>query len=545
MFWRFFIHDHIILFLLMWIILGSCQATERTGSPNIIIILADDMGYSDISCFGSEIPTPNIDYLSDQGLTMTHFYNASRCCPTRASLLTGMYPHQAGMGDMVEGRLLKDSTFLSAYQGWLNEKTPTIAELLKEAGYQTFISGKWHVGDAPEYWPDKRGFDRSFSLINGASNYFNLEPWIREDQEIILIKDGKKITTSPDLYMTTAITEHGLDFIRQRDHKKPFFLYLSYTAPHWPLHALPEDITKFEGQYLKGWDRLRNNRFRRLIDLGILDSTTCLTDPFYANPLITPAWDILSGEDQETWGRRMAVYAAQIYRMDLGIGEIIRMLRKEKELENSLIMFLSDNGATNAAIYLAASWAADRSGPIGSANSFDAYGARWANASNTPFKLFKHWTTEGGIATPFIAFWPQKISPRLENRHYAHVIDLLPTCLDAAGLSDGQNLPEAEGISLLPVFLTNGQNPERILFWEHQGSWAVRKGKWKLVHTKKIMGREVSLLELFDLEEDRAECHDLSSEYPEIVRELKELYEKWASRAGVVPWDSLILAREL
>jgi arylsulfatase len=331
---------------------------------------------------------------------------------------------------------------------------------------------------------------------------------------------------------------------------KPFFLYLPFTAPHWPLHALPEDIRLFEKSYLEGWESIREKRFLGLKDKKILDTSACLTSPYFANPLLTPSWDTLSMEDKIVWDRRMAVYAAQIYRMDLEIGRIMEELRREKTIENTLIMFLSDNGATQAAIYLAASWYADRSGPIGTAASFDAYGAGWANASNTPFKLFKYWTAEGGIATPFIAFWPGKIEPGINLDRYGHVIDLLPTCLDAAGFSpqNPNNHAESsgiEGISLLPLFRGADLPSERNLFWEHHGNWAVRDGPWKLLFTLQVNRTYVEPLELFDLSADRSECFDLSADYPEKVNELKALYLEWAEKVGVEPWDSLILAREL
>ena len=543
--WIFFIRYP--LFFLS-ILFQSCQSGPGNTPPNIILILADDMGYSDIGFFGSEIPTPNIDFLAENGLVITQFYNASRCCPTRASLLTGLYPHQAGMGDMVEGRLLRDSTFLPAYQGWLNKNTPTIAEELKKAGYQTFISGKWHVGDAPEHWPDQRGFDRSFSLINGASNYFNLSPWINEQQDIILTLDGKRTGTDDDFYMTTAITGHALDFIRHRDKDRPFFLYLSFTAPHWPLHALPEDVKRFEGKYLEGWERIRSKRFARQIEDKLFQENTLLSHPFYSNPLLTPSWDSLPELDQKIWDKRMAVYAAQVYRMDREIGRIIKNLTEIGILKNTLVIFLSDNGATQAAIYLAKNWVASRSGEIGSAESFDAYGASWANASNTPFRLFKHWTTEGGIATPFIAFWPARIKAGLEREQYGHVMDLLPTCMEAAGITAARNekgkIPLA-GKSLFPLFSGKTLPGERTIFWEHQGNWAVRRGDWKLVFTREVNRKMINDLNLYNIRSDRSEANDLSNLYPEIVYELDSLYQIWADQTGVEPWDSLILARNL
>lgn len=527
-----------ILFLtgLCLILMVSCTQQKESPKPNIIIIMADDMGFSDIGCFGSEIATPNIDYLAEQGMRLTQMYNAARCCPTRASLLTGVYPHQAGMGDMVEGRMRMDNTPLPAYQGYLNDSLQTIAELLKQEGYTTMISGKWHVGDAPQYWPLKKGFDKSFSLINGASNYFNLKPWFDEDQEIIISLSGEKFHPGNDFYMTTAITDHALDFIRENESgDTPFFLYLSYTAPHWPLHALPKDISKFRGTYMMGWDSLRYQRFRRMKGMGILQENMAISERYPD----APKWIEMSEVQKDTFDLRMAVYAAMINRMDMGIGRIMNYLEQQHELDNTLIMFLSDNGATKASIHLATSFYADRSGPIGSANSFDSQGAGWANANNTPLRLFKTWSHEGGIASPFVAFWPERIpGGKLNHTQVAHVIDLLPTCLDAAGSTKKYDV---EGQSILPQLSGQSADVERTLYWEHQGGKAIRRGKWKLVMNK----NPDSDWRLYNMEKDRIEMDDLTNKYPEKADELKTMWHDWADRVGVEPWDSLKLVRSL
>jgi len=541
--------------VLLFIIFTSCdRQLQHQGNderPNIIVIMADDMGYSDLGCMGSEIPTPNIDHLASQGILMTHFYNAARCCPTRASLLTGLYPHQAGMGDMVEGRLLPDSSFLPSYQGWLGNDCVTLAEVLKMGGHETFISGKWHVGNALEHWPDRRGFDRSFALIHGASNYFNLDPWIRKGQPIILSLDGENYTPGPDFYMTEAFTDHAIRFIEERNMDHPFFLYLAYTAPHWPLQALEEDIKRFEGAYEEGWTVLRQQRFQGLREKGIIGEDTDLTPAFFQSPMLTPAWDTLSEAARVDWQRRMEVYAAMMYRMDLGIGKVLKKLEKSGSLDNTLILFLSDNGATQASIHLATSWYADRSGPIGSAKSFDSQGPRWANANNTPFKLFKSWTTEGGIATPFIACWPKGLESGRIVDTPGHIIDLMPTLIHLAGVDypekyGGQDIQAMEGIDLLPTCRGEGKDNSRMLFWEHHGHWAVRKGDYKLLFTKRAPGiPQDGQLELFDLGEDRSESMDIKDQYPAMVDELSDAYESWAERVGVYPWDSLILASDL
>lgn len=521
----------------------SCAPTEdKPDPPNIILILADDMGYSDLGCTGAEIPTPNLDRLAANGLMMPNFYNAARCCPSRASLLTGLYSHQAGMGDMVEGRLWKDSTFLQSYQGWLDEDATTLAEALKAADYQTLFSGKWHIGNEEPHWPDNRGFDRTFAMLHGASNFFNMEPWISEDQFMRLHLDGEIYHPGDDFYMTNAITDHAIDFMQDAAQEKPFFLYLSYTAPHWPLHALPEDIEKFRGKYMQGWHQVREERFKQMKELGIIPAEMELSPEFFSDPMTTPQWDTLSQADKETWDLRMAVYAAQMYRMDQGIGKVISYLENAGKLDNTIIMFLSDNGATNAGIYRATSWIADRSGPIGSENSFDSYGARWANASNVPYRLFKHWTAEGGIKTPFIMHWPARIKPETVITNYGHLIDIMPTCLKAAGVPNATirdyNL---EGVDLLvPKF---EEDTSRVIYWEHQGNWAVRKGPWKLMSV--VYKKEPAEVGLYNLEQDPAELHDLKNEFPEKTKELHGLYKTWAERVAVMPFDSLILARPI
>ncbi len=527
----------------LFILCLACSGPiEKIKKPNIILILADDMGFSDLGCTGAEIPTPNLDRLAADGMIMPNFYNAARCCPTRASLLTGLYPHQAGMGDMVEGRLWKDSTFLQSYQGWLEEDAITLAEALKEADYQTFISGKWHIGNEEPQWPDNRGFDRTFAMLHGASNFFNMEPWITDDQFMRLHLDGEIYEPGADFYMTNAITEHAINFIREAKNEKPFFLYLSYTAPHWPLHALPEDIDKFRGQYMQGWHYVREKRLKKMKELGLIPADSEASPEYFSDPKTTPQWDTLSQEDKETWNLRMAVYAAQIYRMDQGIGEVVSYLEKAGKLDNTIIMFLSDNGATKASIYMATSWVADRSGPIGSENSFDSYGARWANTSNTPFRLFKSFVAEGGIKTPFIMHWPAQITPETVKTNYGHVIDIMPTCLKAAGVA-AETLAEynQEGVDLLgPQFEVD---TSRVVYWEHNGHWAVRQGPWKLMYVD--YKKSPVAANLFNLNNDPAELYDLKNEYPEKARELHELYKAWADKVGVMPFDSLILARPI
>lgn len=542
--------QYFIFLVLTFILFTACKVSPSSSSmpPNIIIILADDMGFSDLACTGAEYPTPHLDRLAHEGVLMTQFYNAARCCPSRAALLTGLYPHQAGMGDMVEGRLRLDSTFLPSYQGWLKTEFPTIAEVLRAVGYQTYFSGKWHVGNEQQHRPDVRGFERSFAMIHGAGNYFNNEPWITHHQFLQYTLDGKPYTLPTECYLTDLITDHALSFIKDSSTNKPFFLYLSYTAPHWPLHAKEEDIQRFQGLYMEGWETIRQQRFEKQKELGLFPPDASLSNPFKneQKPLLTPDWDTLSVKSRLKWDRRMATYAAQMYAMDKGIGKIIQQLTQSGQLENTLILFLSDNGATNAAIYLANSWVADRSGPIGSAQSFDSYGAMWANVSNTPFQLFKSRTMEGGIRTPLIAYFPKRFPARIETQTYGHIIDIFSSCLNLAEINeDSDHFVPTEGISLLPLWEDRSLPSGRPLYWEHHDNWAVRKGPWKLVHSPPNNPQNKDQTQLFHLENDPAELINLSTQYPDKASELRASYQNWADSVGVVPLDSLILARPL
>ena len=523
----------------------SVQRSDKSR-PNILLIMADDMGYSDLGCTGGEIETPNIDRLAREGIMMTRFYNISRCSPTRASLLTGLHPHQAGMGMMTEGLMYPDSTEIPNYQGYIKKSCATLAEVLQAGGYQTFLSGKWHVGDPEQTRPDYRGFERSFSLIWGASNYFNLKPFITGNMEIILEKDGEPVRPDKDFYMTCAITEHALDYLNERDKKKPFFMYLSYTAPHWPLHALPDDIDRYEGKYLDGWDRVRERRFHRMQEMGLIPEHWKLPPAYKRNELLTPDWDDLDDDEKQTWDRRMAVYAAMMYRMDAGIGRVLDTLEASDDLDNTLVLFLSDNGACPAALHLATAWCAQRGGIIGTEKSFQGYGPAWANVSNTPFRRFKAATYEGGIMTPLLIRWPDVVGSGIRDDTPGHIIDLFPTLLDAARVEipdrfGGSPAQRLEGKSLLPVLKGESHDVlnERTLYWEHAENCAVRRGKWKLVYE-----RDRGAWELYDMQEDGTECHDRASEFPEIVDSMKKSYFKWADRVGVIrDTDSLILAR--
>ncbi len=499
------------------------QAAER---PNIVLIMADDMGYSDIGCFGSEINTPNIDKLASEGLRFTQFYNTSRCCPTRASLLTGLYPHQAGMGGMVNGK--GDINPKGPYQGYLNDHCVTIAEVLKGAGYGTYMAGKWHVGEERPHWPVDRGFDRYYGLLSGAMNYYDMEKGKSDDTTRRFAIDGEAYTPpKEDWYLTDAISDRSVEYIEAASAKEqPFFLYVAYTAPHWPLHAPEEVVQRYLGKYMDGWDALREERFARMVKMGLLDPAwkLSLRDDGAAD------WD--SVKDKALMDRKMAVYAAQIDVMDQGIGRILAALDAGGRSDNTLVMFLSDNGGCHEGGALGF----DRRNngvPPGQVDSYMSYGQSWANASNTPFRMFKHWVHEGGISTPLVARWPAGIKEGGALRHGpAHVVDIMATCVALSGatyptrVNDEPILPQ-QGKSLDRLFRDTERAEYGPIFWEHMDNRAVRDGDWKLV------ARKGGSWELYNLREDRTELRDRATEYPERVGRMTESFQEWAATIGV------------
>jgi arylsulfatase len=497
---------------------ASPPETSPEERPNIVIILADDMGYSDLGCYGGEIATPNLDRLANNGLKFRHFYNAARCCPTRASLLTGRYPHAAGIGKMVSSRNSEPEP--GPYQGYLREDVPTLAERLRDTGYRTYMSGKWHVGERPAHWPLQRGFERYFGLISGASSYYT----IRTDQQRVrqMVLDSVPWTPPAEgFYATDAYSDFAVavvnDHAERRD-TSPFLLYLAYTAPHWPLHAPEETTAQYKGTYAAGWDSLRRARFDRQRQIGLID------ERYELPPLEddVPEWETTDPNLQ--WERRMEVYAAMLHRMDEGIGRLIEQLETSGELDNTLIMFLSDNGGcaeeiTGRNLDLPGS-------TIGLPGSYVAYRKPWSQLSNVPFRKYKQWTDEGGIATPLIVHWPAGIAERGQwVDHYAHVIDLFPTVVAVAGADAGAELA---GENVFATVRTDAGRQDRPLFWEHFGRAAVRRGRWKLVRhdpEQKWM--------LFNMVEDPTELNDVAAEHPGVVDELDRLYKDWATGVGV------------
>jgi len=502
----------VIAFLLMTILCGCETSSDR---PNIVIILADDLGYSDIGAYGGEINTPHLDTLAFNGVRFRQFYNAGRCCPTRASLMTGRYSHGVGVGAMVTPADRELST--GPYQGYLSESAITLAEMLKDAEYNTYISGKWHVGEAPQHWPRMHGFERYFGLISGASSYYEIitdQPRKRQ----MTLDDRPWIPPDSGFYMTDAFTDYAIEFLQSHPSDQPFLLYLAYTAPHWPLHALPEDISKYEYVYDRGWDTLRFERHVRMRELGVIDESY----PLSPRSSGLPAWQEVI--DKKEWSRRMAVYSAMVDRMDQGIGRVINQLHSMDAMDQTLIFFLSDNGGSSESIE--SRQLHDPETSAGERGSYLAYQEGWANASNTPFRLYKQWMHEGGIATPLIAHWPAGIQrPGRIIDTPGHVIDLMATIAAVAQTT----LPHSDGISLLPLLQSQQhQWPDRTLYWEHIGNRAIRQGDWKLV-----LDRNDQQWRLYNLAIDATELYDLTDESPEIALRLKHQWEKWADSIGV------------
>ena len=519
--------------------------------PNIILFLADDMGYSDIGCYGSEIETPNLDRLAGQGAQFSSFYNSPRCCPSRAALLTGMYSHQAHMGMMVDDHKVYGAHY-PAYEGDLSKGCVTIAEALKPAGYRTYHSGKWHLseqqttgpGADKSNWPCQRGFDHGYSMITGAGSYYTPN---------MLTLDNEAINTFPqDFYFTDAIGDQSVKMIEDGPADQPFFLYCAFNAPHWPLHA-PEAVTaKYRDRYLAGWDTMREARHAKQVASGLLRKEWAMTP---RDPRV-PAWKRASYKQWEA--ERMAVYAAQVDIMDQNIGKIVRKLESMGQLDDTLIFFMSDNGGNyeefnNQAmpkgsprgIWVPAAapdgselqFGNDPNVMPGPGRTIQSYGGPWGNVSNTPFRLYKHFAHEGGISTPLVVHYPKDVGSTKGITHeLGHEMDIMPTCLAAAGATmphvtkAGTPPLPLEGKSLLPVLSGKKITDRGMLFWEHEGNCAVRDGKWKMVSAFP------GTWELYDMDIDRTELHNLADSMPQRVVAMANAYKTWADRVGAQPW---------
>lgn len=527
-------------FLLITLFVGefSLAQDKEPIKPNIVLIMADDMGFSDIGCFGSEIPTPNIDALAANGIRFTQFYNSARCSPTRASLLTGLNPHQAGMGRLAEERAGLTATAQPGYLGYLNTNCVTIAEALKTAGYSTYIAGKWHLGMRDESkWPLQRGFDKFYGILAGATSY--LAPTFPRG----LTANNQQLPkpTNANYYTTDDFTDFAIKTVEEHDTKKPFFLYLAFNAPHWPLQAKQEDIALFMGKYKKGWDKMREERLAKQKKLGIFNTSVKLS----ARDANVRSWDSLSVQEQNDVAYRMSVYAAQVYRLDLNVGRLVDALKKQGELDNTLIVFLSDNGACAEPYKELGGNTLDKINDATMMGSV-SYGTGWANLSNTPFRKFKSNLYEGGISTPLIACWPKglKVNAGSINTIPGYLTDIMPTFLDISGAVyphnfKGQDILPLQGKSLLPLLVKkpSTNTPSRTLYWEQYGFKAIREGDMKAVFTAPNLYDKSGKgeWELFDLSVDRIETNDISKSKPELLKKLINKWESWAVQSQVYP----------
>ncbi|XOV93469.1 MAG: arylsulfatase [Bacteroidota bacterium] len=518
-------------------ILSSCdKQNSEDKRPNIILIMSDDMGYSDLGCYGGEISTPNLDQLAKNGLRFTQFYNAARCCPTRASLMTGLYPHQAGIGHMTNTPENPSSHDygLPGYQGFLKSNTNTIAEVLKPAGYQTYMAGKWHLGmQDSTMWPLQRGFEKFYGILAGATNYFK-----PEGQRGITSQNDQIEITDPDYYTTDAFTTTAIGFIDQGiRNEKPFFLYLAYNAPHWPLNAPADLIEKYKGKYLSGWANLRRERYQRMLDMGLVDKNWMISEDD------APDWDSLADTLKQEMDLRMAIYAAQIESMDQNIGRLTSYLKSREIFDETIIVFINDNGACA------------EGGTFGGGNKkileteggyFLTYGRSWANASNTPYREYKHYVHEGGISSPLIVSWPDGIDKQKNGslvRTQCFLPDIMATFTDLAGGTyhldqNGITIPQMAGVSLVPLISGAEINADRPIFWEHEGNKAIRLGDFKLVSKWNYNGPQK--WELYNIKEDRTELNDLSELIPDKVAELSTLWDDWAASHQVAPWSEIL-----
>ncbi len=522
--------------------------------PNVVLILVDDMGFSDIGCYGGEIGTPAVDGLAQHGVRFSQFYNTARCSPSRASLLTGLHPHQTGIAELV------DNDGPGGYPGSLNERCATLAENFRAAGYRTQMTGKWHLSNQRERpdasWPTRRGFETFWGTIGGAASYF--QPTTLHDGETpVPIEE-----LEPSFYYTDEIGVRAADGIRwAAGEDRPFFSYVAFTAPHWPLHALGADLAAVRGRFDQGWDELRARRRQRQIAAGICaeDATLDVRDPAVG------AW---RDEPQQGWQlERMEAYAAQVRAMDRGVGEILRALDETGLRDDTVVVFLSDNGGCAEELsaepeeaerfrgnYLIIPPRAPDGTPMkvgnspdihpGTADTYTSYGQAWANLSNTPFRLYKRWVHEGGISTPLIISWPNGGLADGSVLDAAHQLtDLAPTLLEATQVErlterDAVPLPTPPGVSMLAA-LRGGPAVEHPLYWEHIGNQAIRDGRWKLVCED---GRP---WELYDISTDRSEQTDLAGTRPELVASLAERWQHWAGEVGVLPRQQVLAARRI
>ncbi|TWT85005.1 Arylsulfatase [Planctomycetes bacterium CA13] len=523
------------------------RPTSAEDRPNIVLIMVDDMGWSNIGCYGGNVETPNLDELAANGVRFNQFYNGARCCPTRATLMTGLHPHQVGVGHMVvkakpygerwEGKrgapyvqTTKDREGIPyPYQGWLDTSIPTLPEILKAAGYGTYMTGKWHLAnEKQETWPTQRGFDRFFGHLAGGSDFWKPNGLFRDNDPVEA--EGERF------YLTDTVSEEAIELLAEHDQQndeQPFFLYLAYNAPHFPIQCMPEEFNKYRGRFKKGWDKLREEKLVRQKAMGLVPENTKLSP----RPQPIPDWESLKSKKQDEMDAIMATYCGMIDRVDQYIGKLVEHLRSTGEMQNTVIFFLSDNGAEA------------ESGPFGQfefkklgkyGGGGTKYGRGWATLSNSPCRDYKHFTHQGGVQTPLIVHWPAGIpgnrNGQILNQN-GYLPDLVETCLDLGGgqrpkMLKGKAVPTADGVSLVAAMKgSDAPLHSTPVMIEHEGKCVARLGSWKLVkHYNQPW-------ELYDIDHDFSELNDLVADYPEKAAELEKAYNEWAERCGVVDWD--------
>ncbi len=512
----------------LWLLCVAPLVLMADERPNIVIVMVDDMGFSDIGCYGGEIETPNLDALAAHGLRFKQFYNTGRCCPTRASLMTGLHPHQAGIGHMTETPERPSPLANEPYQGYLNEQCVTLAEMLQQADYHTLMTGKWHLSyHRKEGWPLQRGFDRYFGIISGASHY------VKPTGKRGLTYMNDPVDPPEGFYVTDAFTDYACQFVEEalEEEDKPFFLYLAYTAPHWPLQAKTKDLEKYEGTYSVGWETISKRRLERQRAMGLVDPD------WIPAPHEGPAWESLSASERRILDLRMAAYAGCVDAVDQNIGKLVRRLKELGEYENTVIFFLADNGACAEGGILGSGNEESIRNPLSTrGTSGPRCGRAWANASNTPFRLYKHFVHEGGMGTPLIVHWPAGIDSERNGswvESMGYLPDFMPTCLELAEGTypthfRGNAITPHAGQSLVPLLSIRDETVhDGPVYWEHEGNRALLDGNWKLVWSGE------GPWELYDLAQDRTEMNDLSATYPRRLADMTRLWEGWARRTGV------------
>lgn len=537
---------------------SACSHADR---PNVVILFADDLGYSDIGCFGGEIETPNLDQLAMNGIRCTQFYNTGRCCPSRASLLTGLYPHQAGVGLMVYRNYPGQG-----YRGHLNDRCVTFGNVLESADYQTYMVGKWHAGHKPDTRPERRGFDHFTGIYLHIDSYWKVLKSCdiyRDGQMMIEAQENPINPYRPneEFYTTDFFTDAACDYIDQAttDQQEPFLLHVCYNTPHFPLEAPDDLIEKYRGRYLQGWDKLREEKLDRMQEMGLLRDGQKLprgrqheevkVDGLPFKDLVDrdylPKWDTLSPSEQEELDFRRAIYAAQVDRMDQGIGQIVERLREQGVLENTVIMFFSDNGCSGELDLYGMNWPEYKRANYREWRKKGGWsisqGQCWAHYSNTPLRKYKQYVHEGGIASPFLVHWPAGITDagRIVDEQMFHLIDVMPTLCDLCDATypdehNGKPVKSAPGISMAPYWKGNVSNPpERTLYWQHLNHSAIRRGGWKLVT---LNDRKQDGWELYDFTKDRSETENMLHVHARLAAELRKDWQRWAERSNVLPY---------